>query len=66
MAFNVAKCKILHFGRKNPKFGYTMRGEKIEEAMEEKDLGVWVNTALKPGRQCKAAAKMANFTLGQI
>ena len=43
-----------------------MRGERIEEAMEEKDLGVWVNNTLKPGRQCEAAAKMANFTLGQI
>ena len=35
MAFNVAKCKILHFGRKNPKYEYTMRGVKIEEATEE-------------------------------
>ena len=66
MAFNVAKCKILHFGRKNPKFEYGMRGEKIEEATEEKDLGVWVSTTLKPSRQCDAAAKMANYTLGQI
>ena len=66
MAFNVAKCKILHFGRKNPQYEYTMQGKKIEVATEEKDLGVWVNTALKPTRQCEAAAKMANFTLGQI
>ena len=28
--------------------------------------GYWVTTALKTTRQCEAAAKMANFTLGQI
>ena len=66
MSFNVAKCKILHFGRKNPQYEYTMQGKKIEVATEEKDLGVWVNTTLKPTRQCEAAANMANFTLGQI
>ena len=63
IAFIVAKCKILHFGRKNPKYEYMMRGVKIEEATEEKDLGIWVSTTLKPGRQCEAAEKMANFTL---
>ena len=66
MAFNVAKCKILHFGRKNPKYEYSMRGIKLEEATEEKDLGIWISTTLKPSRQCETAARMANFTLGQI
>ena len=66
MTFNVAKCKILHFGRKNPKYEYFMRDTKLEEATEEKDLGVWISTTLKPSKQCEAAAKTANFTLGQI
>ena len=62
----VAKCKILHFGLRNPKYEYWMRGAKIEEASEEKDLGVWISTSLKSSKQCEAAAKMANFCLGQI
>ena len=66
MSFNLAKCKILHFGKKNPKFEYHMRGVKLEEATEEKDLGVWITTTLKPSRQCGAAASMAHFNLGQI
>ena len=66
MAFNVAKCKILHFGRKNPRYEYTMRRVKLEEATEEKDLGIWLCTTLKPSMQCETAAKMVNFTLGQI
>ena len=66
MSFNTAKCKILHVGRKNPRFEYKMKGIKIEEAEEEKDLGVWINTSMKPSKQCAAAAKAANFALGQM
>ena len=43
-----------------------MKGEKIEEAEEEKDLGVWVTTSMKPSKQCATAAKNANFALGQM
>ena len=43
-----------------------MNGNIIEEAMEEKDLGVWVSSSMKPGKQCAIAAKNANFALGQM
>ena len=66
MQFNVTKCKILHVGRKNMKYEYFMDGEKIKEDEEEKDLGVWVDNSMKPGKQCAAAAKAANFALGQM
>ena len=66
MSFNVAKCKIVHAGRNNPKIDYFMKGEKIVEANEEKDLGVWVEASMKPGKQCATAAKSANFALSQI
>ena len=66
MSFNSAKCKILHIGKNNPRHEYFMKGKKIEEAEEEKDLGVWVNTSMKPSKQCAAAAKAANFALGQM
>ena len=66
MAFNVKKCKVLHFGRTNPRFKYFMNGEEVEAVKEEKDLGVYIEDSLKPTKQCAAAAKAANFTLGQI
>ena len=66
MSFNVAKCKIIHAGRNNPRKEYFMKGDKIEVANEEKDLGVWVDASMKPGKQCATAAKSANFALSQI
>ena len=66
MAFNVKKCKILHVGHNNPRYSYCMNGVQIETANEEKDLGVVVESSMKPGKQCAQAAKNANFTLGQI
>ena len=66
MSFNIAKCKIVHAGRNDPKFDYSMKGDKIVEANEEKDLGVWVEASMKPGKQCATAAKSANFALSQI
>ena len=66
MAFNVKKCKVLHVGRTNPKYKYTLNGEELEAVKEEKDLGVFIEDSLKPSKQCAAAAKAANFALGQL
>ena len=66
MQFNVAKCKVLHIGRRNREFTYTMDGVPLVEVKEEKDLGVWIQSDLKPGSQCERAAKAANATLGLI
>ena len=66
MAFNVKKCKVLHVGRSNPKFTYFMNGEEVEAVKDEKDLGIHIEDTMKPTKQCAAAAKEANFTLGQI
>ena len=66
MTFNSEKCKIMHVGHNNKKFCYVMGGQQIGESKEEKDLGVWTESSLKPGKQCAVAAKSANFTLGQI
>ena len=43
-----------------------MAGERVEAVEEEKDLGVWISSTMKPSKQCAAAAKSANFALGQI
>ena len=57
MDFNVLKCKVLHVGRNNKKFEYTMKGEVLESVDREKDIGVIVDKSLKPSLQCAEAAK---------
>ena len=71
MQFNAVKCKVLHIGRNNPGFPYTMggyapAGTVLEEVSEEKDVGVMVYISLKPSAQCAKAAKKANQVIGQI
>ena len=66
MVFNASKCKVMHLGRNNPKYQYTMNGVEISEAHEEKDLGLWTDSSMKPGLQSECAAKNANQTLGLI
>ena len=59
MAFNVAKCKIMHIGHNNPKYEYRMRGEVLQETTEEGDIGVTVTANLKQAAQCRKAARTA-------
>ena len=71
MAFNKDKCKVLHVGRSNPRFSYTMggfapAGQVLVTTKEEKDVGVLVNETLKPSSQCSRAAQTGNRILGQM
>ena len=71
MDFNSKKCKILHVGRKNPSFHYTMggyapAGTVLAKVEFEKDLGVIIHKSLKPSSQCAKAAAKANAVLGQM
>ena len=66
MKFNVSKCKVMHVGRRNRKYEYEMSGEKLEEVVEERDLGVWTSNSMKPAIQCERAAKSANRALGMM
>ena len=71
MKFNPGKCKVLHFGRGNYNYSYTMNGYApagtiLECTSEEKDVGVWISTTLKPSLQCQKAANKANSVLGQM
>ena len=66
MEFNVKKCKILHVERTNPRYGYTMLGVPLKAVEEEKDIGVWMHSSLKPSHQCAEAAKTGNLVLGKL
>ena len=60
MKFNIEKCKIMHVGRNNPQYEYTMGGTKPKEVEEEKDIGVTVHNSLKPSKHCKRISDTAN------
>ena len=66
MAFNVAKCHVMHLGHHNPKSEYLMDGSKLGTTECERDIGVLVSDNLKPSQQCRKAAQTANTVLAQI
>ena len=40
MQFNTEKCKVMHIGRHNPMFTYTIANKQLEAVKQERDLGV--------------------------
>ena len=64
MAFNIDKCKVMHFGRTNKAYSYCLDGFPLTEVSEEKDLGVIISKDLKVSQQCSAAYSKANRMLG--
>ena len=66
MEFNVAKCPVMHMGKRNQIHSYSMDGVVLSRTVEERDIGVVVSDNLKPAAQCKKAAQTANTVLGQI
>jgi hypothetical protein len=66
MEFNVTKCKVMHIGRQNQNFDYTMQGQALTTVEREKDIGITFDETLKPGLYCKEAARVAKGVLKQI
>ena len=66
MNFNQGKCHVLHLGRRNNRYTYTMGGNELVTSEAEKDLGVMIQQSLKPSLQCARAAKRANSVMGQL
>ena len=64
--FNINKCKVVHIGRQNPRFQYTMNGIPIESVESERDLGIFIDNTAKPTLQCAKAAQKGNQVLGQL
>lgn len=66
MLFNVEKCKVIHFGYNNTQAEYEMNGKQLGKTIEERDLGIIMQSDLKWSKQCSKAVTSANRTLGMI
>ena len=66
MLFNVEKCHVIHAGRSNNNYQYTMGGKILKEVDYEKDVGVLLHKSFRPSLQCAKAAAKANCVLGQL
>ena len=64
--FNATKCHILHIGKRNPIYSYTINGNELEHVKTEKDLGIIISEDLKANENITHHVKKANKMLGLI
>ena len=59
MCLNSSKCKIMHFGKNNPRKNYYIENEEskvwLDKTEFEKDLGVMISSDGKNSKQVEAA-----------
>jgi len=46
--FNTSKCKVMHIGRTNQKFQYSMGNQNLDTVSDYRDLGNQLTADLKP------------------
>jgi len=64
LPFNESKCKLIHYGRNNPKYSYKIGNTVIAEVMQEKDLGVTFDPALSFSTHHDMSIAKANSRIG--
>ena len=66
MSFNTKKCRVMHVGRTNHRYKYSMEGQTLDTVDSEKDLGIMISYDLKSSNQCIEACRKASKMLGMI
>jgi len=66
MKFNADKCKVLHLDHSNKKAGYKVSSVELQSTPVEKDLGLFVDDALKFQDHVSFAINKASRLLGII
>ena len=66
MELHPDKCRVVHFGCKNPQNDYYIGQNQIESADVVKDLGIYVNRNLEPSVHVAKIARKAHVVLSQI
>ena len=70
MSLNGPKCKVMHFGKNNPRNKYWIEEGGLRQELAttevEKDLGIMITTDGKCSAQVEAAVNKAIWTLGRI
>ena len=66
MEFNVGKCEVVQIGRNNGRKDDYLRGEKLQQATVQRDLGVLVHESQKPSLQVQQVVRKANGMLAFI
>ena len=66
MEFNASKCKIIHIGRNNPGYDYSMNGEILQNCTNERDIGFNMDRSLKPSTHCNIISRKAHGILSLI
>ena len=70
LKFNISKCNVMHCGFQNPRAAYSIKQDgvpkSLEETDQEKDLGVIVESNLRPTTHCKKAANRGMTALRKL
>ena len=67
MEINVAKCKVMRFGKRNIEYCYAMNGTVLQVVNNhECNLGIEVRTDMKVSDQCSKADVRASIVLNLI
>jgi len=71
LKFNAAKCQLLQIGNSLPYSCFmldslTSQPAALNTVREEKDLGIWSTSDLKPSLHCQRAADKAMQVLGDL
>ena len=66
ISFSVDICKVLHCGKGNMLYKYSICGQQLGEVESAKDLGIIFSKDLKVAAHCNEAHVRANHMLGLI